>query len=281
MEKIYLFLKRMNFKLVFFSLTALTIGASSLQANLLISPTRIFFEPRERTKKIILKNTSTQKKTYKIFFKNLQMDDLGLYQEVESTSSDNSAAPYIRYSPRIITVLPRQSQTVRLLFRRKQGMVLPEYRSHLAFKELPPEEFGNAIGGDKSGNKVRLITLFEVTIPLIIKNGPEKFDVKIDGLQVLKEKEGTKLRLVFNRSGKTSAYGDIKINYQSPDSTTSRTIGQINRFFVYYPSKKRQVDVLLDLPKETSLKQGIIQIYYNKLQSNGGDLIAFTSLNLN
>ncbi len=160
-------------------------------------------------------------------------------------------------------------------------MDLQEYRSHLAFKELPPEGFGNVIGADKTKSTFTLVTLFEVTIPLLISNGPESYNVNINGLELLQDEESNKLRVVLNRAGKTSAYGNIRVKYQAPGSSDLKTIGRINRFFVYFPSPKRQIDIPLELSKEINLGEGILQVFFNKIKSKGGDLVAFASLNLN
>lgn len=255
--------------------------ASPVNADLLLSPTRVIFGPRERTKKVILKNTSTQQKSYRVFFKNLQMDESGLYYEADPSQTPNYAGTLIRFSPRLITIKPQQTQTIRLFLRRKSDMNLTEYRSHLAFKEVPPEDYGNQIGAEAGESSVKLITLFEITIPVLVKNGAEDYNVTIDGLEIIKNDTAIMLRAVFNRTGDTSSYGDILVKYKGEDSAEYQTIGQINRFFVYYPGSKRQVEIRLDLPDSVIPEKGIMQIYYNRLQSDGGDLIAFSSLNLN
>lgn len=260
----------------------IVFGSTALYADLLLTPTRIIFEPRERSKTMVLKNTSTQPKSYRVFFKNLQMDEFGIYHEKEPTESENLAAPYVRYSPRLIKINPGQTQTIRLIARRKADMGLSEYRSHLAFKEIPPEDFGNVIGADEQvENTVRVVTLFEITIPVILKTGPDNYSVAIDGLKLIKEDNVTKLRVVLNREGDTSAYGDIEVKYKREEADTPQTVGQINRLFIFYPSNKRQIDITLELPDGITLDEGILQVYYNQLQKKGGDHIAFSTLNLN
>lgn len=279
----------MRLKTFFYLLLLTLIGAPSIQADLLISPTRVFFNQRERVQKVILKNTSDQQKTYRIFFKSLQMDEMGIYHEMTADkipvefkgAPDNAAAPYIRYSPRMVTVKPNEAQTVRLFLRRKSNMDLKEYRSHLAFKEIPPKDFGRVIGSDnKKENTIRLLTLFEVTIPVIVKNGSEDAEVIIDQLKVLANGDKPKLKVLFNRSGGTSSYGNIIVKYRPEGSDTFNVIGQVNRFFVFYPGKKRQIDIPLETSADVDLNKGVIQVSYNKLQSQGGGLIAVSELEL-
>lgn len=271
----------MRYKVLLVGWIFLALHVLPVHADLLLSPTRVIFEPRERTKTVLLKNTSNQQKSYRVFFKNLQMDEQGIYHEVDPESSSNPAAPYIRYSPRLIKVPPKQTQIVRIFLRRKKDMNMLEYRSHLAFKEMPPENFGNIFSEESKENKITLITLFELTIPVIVKNGPDNHNVSIDGLEIIEDSTGKKLRMVFNRTGDSSPYGDITVKYKNNEETSPVLVGQINRFFVFHPSLKRQIDILLNIPEGTNLDQGILQVHYNQLESKGGDLIAFASLNLN
>jgi P pilus assembly chaperone PapD len=279
----------MRFKIFLFLLLFFTAEVSSLQADLLISPTRVFFGPRERVQKVILKNTSNQKKTYKVFFKSLQMDRMGIYHEIKPDQVpvefegliDNAASPYIRYSPRMVSIKPNEAQTIRLFLRRKPGMDLKEYRSHLAFKEVPPQDFGRVIGSDnKETNKVQLLTLFEVTIPVLVKNAPEDIEVSIDQLQVVQKDGKTFMRSVFNRQGGTSAYGNILVRYQKEEGAEFQDVGAVNRFFVYYPGSERQIDIPIQTEENVDLTSGVLQVRYYRLKSDGGKLIAASTLQL-
>ncbi|NQY75279.1 MAG: hypothetical protein HRT90_11070, partial [Candidatus Margulisbacteria bacterium] len=108
--------------------------------GLVVTPTRIVFEDRDRIKEVYLINQDTQTMRYRINFINLSMQEDGSYQKVSKDGVEEQGiypvGPHIRYSPRQVTLGPGEQQIVRLMARR-YGMKTGEYRSHLFVTPIP------------------------------------------------------------------------------------------------------------------------------------------------
>ena len=104
-----------------------------------ITPHRLVFEGRTRRAEAIVMNNSPNPVTYRIFFKNMRMNEDGKLEEIkEAGPGDRFANKYIRYSPRQITIPASSSQTVRLSVRKPRDLEPGEYLSRLVFAALPP-----------------------------------------------------------------------------------------------------------------------------------------------
>jgi hypothetical protein len=124
----------------------LAAGAASAQGgpgDLLVAPTRVVLEGRQRTAEVTLVNTGSATATYRISFVNLRMNEQGGTTEIEASSArpgEQFAEPLVRYSPRQVTLEPQVAQTVRMQLRLPSDLPPGEYRSHLLFRAIPPVE---------------------------------------------------------------------------------------------------------------------------------------------
>ena len=106
-------------------------------AQLMVTPTRVVFEANERTKQINLINNGTDTGRFKISFVRKNMTPEGGIKVVEDNEPGLYSDEMVRFSPRLVTLEPGQSQTVRLMLRKKSGTADGEYRSHMLFQSLP------------------------------------------------------------------------------------------------------------------------------------------------
>lgn len=243
------------------SFNALALG------QLMVSPTRVVFEGNERTKQISVINNGSETGRFRISFVRRNMNAEGKIKQVDESEAGMYSDEMVRFSPRQVTLQPGQSQTVRLLLRKKSGTADGEYRSHMMFQSLPDAATSdvNNLAGDKANElTVTLIPVVGITIPVIVRQG--KLDSKIT-LSDFEIKQGNTVKaqsvlsLKINREGTKSAYGDFRV-YFTAKGGVPVTIGRINGVAVYTSTANRSLDIKLQMPENLSLSNGELRVTY-------------------
>ena len=242
-------------------------------AILSISPERVIFQKKDRTKEIVLINTSNEEKSFRIYFKNMKMISDGSYKEIEVTDKENSdflfADKYIRYSPRQITLAAGETQSIRLLLRKKKQMKEGEYRSHLIFAELPKQSSSQATQSDEF--QIKINALFGISIPVIVRHGDLTQsalvkNVKID--EITKE-----LYLELHRDSQASSYGNIHISFRKNNQSKFKEIKLIKGISILPPLNWRSLTLPLAKEyQENNIVNGEIKVkFINDEQENKGE----------
>ena len=262
--------KKLN---LFIILTIATISAL-LSTNtygagqLMVSPTRIVFEGNERTKQVNLINNGSETGRYRISFVRRKMTEDGKFVEVAENEPGMYSEDIVRFSPRQVTLQPGQSQTVRLMLRKKRNMQDGEYRSHMLFQSLPDPAATdiNALSDNNStGLSVQLIPVVGITIPVIVRQGKLSSTVSLSDFELKHAntvKAETTLSFKINREGNSSAYGDFRV-YFTPGGGESVVVGQVNGVAVYTPLASRSVEIRLQPPSGLNLSNGELHITFN------------------
>ncbi len=248
--------------------------------DLLIAPTRVVFEGRARFHAISFSNRGTERALFRISFVEMSMDENGKVTQLEKPDKNfKSASRLIRYAPRQLTVPPGGVQIVRLSLRKPNNLGEGEYRSHIYFRAIPPESSGRAVGADKALEKgalsFRLIPVFGVTIPVIVRHGKLAAKGGMSDLTYTPSNAEKPAKLVFTleRSGGRSLFGDLVATYH-PKGGSPLVIGEINRLAVYTPNDKRRVTMTLRVPDGVKLGTGKLNLVYRETQKAGGKIIA-------
>ena len=247
------------------------------QGDLLITPRRVVFEGNKRVEELNLSNTGTDTSTYNVSFVQYRMTEDGTFQEItEPDPGQNFADKNLRFFPRSVTLAPGEAQTVRMQVVNKERLAPGEYRSHVYFRAVPKEgalgmEDANA---DTTALSIRLIPIFGITIPIIIRTGENNTKVSLSGLELNQVNDTTKvLTITFNRTGNMSAYGDIRVTHISPEGTNT-LIGSINGIAVYTPNTVRKFNYLLDKNIPVNLSAGSIKVEYFSQSDRNPDKLA-------
>ena len=99
---------------------------------------------------------------------------------------------------------------------------------------------------DTSNISIKIVSVFGVTLPVIIRVGASTTTLNITDLKVEKATAGSKkLHLTIQRTGNMSVYGDITVTYIASNGKETN-IGEVNGLAIYTPNLLRKVQVDLE-----------------------------------
>lgn len=247
-------------------------GAAFAQvgADLNITPKRIVAETAGRTATVYIFNRGSAPATYAITLVDRAMTPDGQIRPVDEVAAApggapivaalKSAAPLIIYTPRRVTLAGGESQTVRMRILRPGDLPAGEYRTHLTVTTLPPETAGltaaQAAAPPAAGQlAVNVISLFSLSIPVIVRQGPPDVRAAIEGLALHpavsggdsdapKSGRGGVLFLELVRQGASSLYGDVEVRAMN-GAKAGPLIGGVRGVAVYTEVPRRALNVPL------------------------------------
>lgn len=236
------------------------------QGNLLITPRRVVFEGAKRSMDLNLANTGQDTAVYAISILQERMKEDGSFETItEPDSGQRFADKYVRFFPRSVRLGPNEAQTVKIQLTRTNELTPGEYRSHFYFRSIPnikPMGEEEAVK-DTTAISVKLVPIFGITIPVIIRVGESTAKVTLTDLS-LKMVEDTipLLIMVFNRTGNMSVYGDLAIDYVSPQGKISH-VGIANGIAVYTPNTRRIFQLNLYKIPGVNFRSGKLKATYS------------------
>lgn len=242
-------------KLTVILLLSFCFFSQTVMANLLISPTRISFDERQRTAKVTVINTSEEYKTYRVQWSEKQSTSTGGYVTLlEPTAT--SLSPMTRLSPKQMRLAPGEKQTVKIAIRKPKQLADGEYRSHLLFQALPNEN-------PNSTSSIKINMIMSYSIPVILREHAEVPKVLIEQAQVIKNQSNQRLqfKLKLNRETHFSSYGKLTAFYQQNTNTKLEAIAEIGNLSIY--SDVKNAEVMLSLFSDKTLdKPGTVIFKY-------------------
>lgn len=235
------------------------------QGDLLITPKRVVFEGNKQKVQLNLINFGKDTATYSVSFVQRSMQENGSFLVIDEEGPGQMFSdPYLRIFPRTITLAPREPQVIALQFRRKPGMKEGEYRSHLYFrseKDYTPQGLVNP-SKDTTLMSVQIIPIYGITIPIIIRVGKGTVNATLSNLEI-EYKQGALpvLKLVINRTGNNSIYGDISVEY-IPEKGKPYEIGLVGGVGVYTEINKRSISIKLNKIAPFTTLKGKLKVKY-------------------
>ncbi len=253
------------------------------QGNLLITPRRVVFEGRTRSFDLNLANIGSDTARYAISFQQVRMKDDGTFEIItEPDPGQKFADPFVRIFPRSVILGPNEAQTVKLQLFQTGELQQGEYRSHLYFratqdvKPLGEEEKVT----DTTALTVRLIPVFGISIPVIIRIGESNAKVTLSDLSLsFPENKDPVLSFTFNRTGNMSVYGDIAVDHVSPSGVSTR-VGIANGVAVYTPNSLRRFQLTLRRADGVDYKTGKLIVTYSASSDTKPERFAEGVINL-
>lgn len=239
--------------------------------DLLITPTRVVLDDKHRSADVTLANRGSKETTFRISLVKMRMLDDGRYEDVDDKNpakpDENFADDVARYSPHQVTLKPGETQAVKFAMKGIGNMKPGEYRSHVLFRGEPDMSQGTDIeqttGNDKKIS-VRLIPVYGITIPLIVRHGDLSVTAAIPEASV----KGGKLNLTITRKGTESLFGDVEVK------TGDKVVGLVRGIAVYVPNEKRTVQMDLTPPEGMSLAGKELSVVYREREEDGGKVLA-------
>lgn len=200
-------------------------------ANLLINPTRVEFNPSSRTADVTLINISQVTTTYRLEWAEKKAKPGGGYIDLSANAATTFpiASSMLRFSPKQVTLKPGERQTVKLAIRRPQNLAAGEYRSHLAFKALPPRTAEEGLQPQAASTVVNIVLHF--AIPIVIQQGELDYNLALNNAKIIykpAQKDGS-VELTLSRSGMHSVIGHISA-YWTPNGGQERLIAKIGDY---------------------------------------------------
>jgi len=254
------------------------------QGNLLVTPVRVIFDAQKMHQDLTVSNIGQDTAVYLISFSHYRMNEDGSFAVLDKKdSSIVYADDYLRIFPRRVVLGPKESQTVRVQFRKPSTMKTGELRSHLYFRAEKNEP---ALGlknpkSDSTKMSISITPIFGISIPIIARTGTPTLKVELSDVKLLHLNDSVaQLKLSICRTGEMSAYGNLKVVFKS-DNGESVEVGVANGVGVYTELNKRNFTLQLSLKKGLKLTNGKLMISYTD-ESNGAKVeLAKTEYNLN
>ena len=239
---------------------------SMAQGDLLITPRRVVFEGSKRSMDLNLANTGKDSATYAISLIQIRMKEDGGFETITEPDPDQRFADrYVRFFPRSVTLGPNEAQAVKIQLIRSNELTPGEYRSHFYFRSIPNNKpLGEEeVQKDSAAISVRLIPIFGITIPAIIRVGESTAKVTLTDLSLdIVDDNIPRISMVFNRTGNMSVYGDIAVDHISTQGKINR-VGIANGVAVYTPNAKRRFQFNLNKVPGVEFTAGTIRVIYS------------------
>lgn len=203
-------------------------------------PKRVIIEGRRRIATIGLYNKTDSDGDYEISLMDMAMTASGQLKSFDKGTTEAErarvkiASPFLRYSPRRVTLRGSESQTIRMMARAGSDVPDGEYRSHFLAVSVPRDQDQGltiddvAADPDAESIGVRIRPRFGISIPVIVRIGETTLDVGIAEARLVDvPDEGKAFAITLTRSGTRSAFGDLTITARGGDApiALSRGIG--------------------------------------------------------
>lgn len=251
--------------------TLLSASPVSAQGDLLVAPTRIILDGR-RGAEVILSNIGSEEATYRIGLELRRMTSTGQLIDVETEAAnelEQAALSMIRYAPRRITLPPGQPQAVRISARPGADLPDGEYRVHMSFRAIPKPRPVTETPEESQGISIKLVPIYGVTIPIIVRHGRLQATVAIHDPKVIPGVRGPELQISLSRSGASSTYGELRVT--RPGS--AEPVFLARGIAIYSELAERSVQFDLTAEQAAALK-GQLRFEYREMPEAGGALIA-------
>lgn len=238
----------------------------SAQGNLLVTPKRVVFDGTKRSFDLNLANIGEDTAIYAISLVQVRMKEDGSFETITTPDEgQNFADKNLRFFPRSVTLPPNEAQVVKVQLLKTSQLSPGEYRSHFYFRAVPKikplGEEDKMI--DSTAISVRLTPIFGITIPAIIRIGESNTKVNLTDLSLIMTDDATpSLKLKFNRTGNFSSYGDLAVDYVSPQGTITR-VGAANGIAVYTPNTSRYFQFNLNKDLGIDFTTGKLKVTYS------------------
>ncbi|MBU0912294.1 MAG: fimbria/pilus periplasmic chaperone [Gammaproteobacteria bacterium] len=261
---------------IFFAAFLVLLSFQSF-ANLLISPTRVVIDTNEKTMQVALVNDSDRPQTYRLEFENKTVNEYGAFTKLDDKSvvGFNRADTMLRVSPRQVSLQPREKQIIKLSLRRPRGLAAEEFRSYLKFVAIPPPVM---LAAPDQAQATQLRMLMSFSIPVVVKNGAPKSEVKITSLSKDAMAKEQPFIVTLERAGSSSVFGNLKL-YTQPDINNGKPVALLNEA-AFYTDTTRRTFKLISMPDTKLSPNGLYKLVIEGVDKEKGIVLASREISL-
>lgn len=253
-----------------FGILVLSLLPTSLFANLMVYPTRVNLNDKERTASVAVRNRSSTKMTYQIKLVYYKMNVDGSVEMVDDAAAQpQSAYKHVRFSPRTVTLEPNGEQVIRIIANQVSQLPEGDYRIHLFFE---PEEANEtvALPTKPADGKLsfQLQAKVALAVPVIFTKGTPQAAVKLSNLKLKLLKDKTPaFEADMITEGNAFPFGDFYLYFLAEGKTEPVEIGVFRGISSYVPARQLIYPLNKDLLK---LERGMLKLEYrNSLEKEG------------
>ena len=222
------------------------VSSTMAYADLMITPTRIVFEERDRFKEVTLVNSGKEPQIYEMSWVYFRMQEQGAaYKPSMESITEFDASKHIVFTPRRITLAPGSSQKIRLALRRPETIPEGDFHVHLKFASVPDVLDDDLI----SDGKPRAVVSINVgyTIPVVLRSGPDAVQTTIERIDIQRNPTNGRLKVAVpvSRTGSPHAIlGHLFVYHTGADGKEER-VGEISNAHIFPEVDQRVFDVHL------------------------------------
>jgi fimbrial chaperone protein len=257
-----------------------TFGAHAANASLTITPQKVILYDDSRSHDLHVVNRGQRTGVFEISWLDYVMDEAGGVQPWQaSPRSPWSVQPYIRYSPRRITLKPGESQVLRVSLRRSTEQVANgEYFSHLRVitindnleETLRLQKMVQTRSSESSAG-VAVSTKLAIGIPVLWRHSENPSSANIVVKQV--DRLNNQLRLQIRRNGALSTRGYLHVFGEK--NNQRYPLIKPAHFVIYANIEQRETVLLL---KEPVPKDGRLLVLYSQSKDDVKNILGQVSV---
>ena len=139
----------------------------------------------------------------------------------------------------------------------------------MSFRAIPKPRPVTETPEESQGISIKLVPVYGVTIPIIVRHGRLQATVAINDPKVVEGERGPELQLAMSRSGDSSTYGELRVTRQGSDEPVFMARG----IAIYSELAERSVQFNLT-PEQAAAMKGPLRFEYREMPEAGGALIA-------
>jgi hypothetical protein len=197
------------------------------------------------------------------------MSENGSFETItQPDAGQKFADKYFRFFPRNVVLAPNEAQAIKVQLMNTNELEAGEYRSHIYFRaEAETKPLGEQKSNEDSSISVRLLPVFGISIPVIIRVGESTMDINLSGVSFSMENNTIPaLTMELNRTGNMSVYGDISVDHISTEGKVTR-VAIAKGLAVYTPNTRRHFRLLLDANSQVDYHKGSLHIVFTDQSS--------------
>ncbi len=197
-------------------------------AQIVVNPLGVFFDPVSKTAEAQLKNTSSKPLEVKISFEFIYENWLDSTGKVTLIRNDSVKAAqyslnnYIKVFPKKIIIPPGKEQTIRFLLTNVSGLEDGTYWTRIKFTSVEVEKQFDTTGKSANiGSKFKLIN--EITIPIVFQKGKVFAGVDVKKYDIIRnDDDSVVIAIELERTGNSPFWGNI--TFELHDMTIDKII---------------------------------------------------------